>query len=151
MMMKDKEYNLDRFLKAQELMYPWALREIKNGRKQTHWMWYIFPQLKMLGRSSTALYYGIDNLEEAKAYLEHPILGTRLREISSVLLALETNDPLAVMGYPDNLKLCSCMTLFSRVTDDDNQVFIDVLTKFFDGVADPYTINLLNNKERESL
>ena len=62
--MKDKEYNLDRFLKAQELMYPWALREIKNGRKQTHWMWYIFPQLKMLGRSSTALYYGIDNLEE---------------------------------------------------------------------------------------
>ena len=149
--MKDKEYNLDRFLKAQELMYPWALREIKNGRKQTHWMWYIFPQLKMLGRSSTALYYGIDNLEEAKAYLEHPILGTRLREISSVLLALETNDPLAVMGYPDNLKLCSCMTLFSRVTDDNNQVFIDVLTKFFDGVADPYTINLLNNKEGESL
>ena len=108
--MKDKEYNLDRFLKAQELMYPWALREIKNGRKQTHWMWYIFPQLKMLRRSSTALYYGIDNLEEAKAYLEHPILGTRLREISSVLRALETNDPLAVMGYPDNLKLCSCMT-----------------------------------------
>lgn len=150
MMMKDKEYNLDRFLKAQELMYPWALREIKNGRKQTHWMWYIFPQLKMLGRSSTALYYGIDNLEEAKAYLEHPILGTRLREISSVLLALETNDPLAVMGYPDNLKLCSCMTLFSMATED-NQVFIDVLTKFFDGVADPYTINLLNNKEGESL
>ena len=148
--MKDKEYNLDRFLKAQELMYPWALREIKNGRKQTHWMWYIFPQLKMLGRSSTALYYGIDNLEEAKAYLEHPILGTRLREISSVLLALETNDPLAVMGYPDNLKLCSSMTLFSRVTKD-NQVFIDVLAKFFDGVADPYTINLLNNKEGESL
>ena len=148
--MKDKEYNLDRFLKAQELMYPWALREIKNGRKQTHWMWYIFPQLKMLGRSSTALYYGIDNLEEAKAYLEHPILGTRLREISSVLLALETNDPLAVMGYPDNLKLCSSMTLFSRATED-NQVFIDVLTKFFDGVADPYTINLLNNKEGESL
>lgn len=148
--MKDKEYNLDRFLKAQELMYPWALREIKNGRKQTHWMWYIFPQLKMLGRSSTALYYGIDNLEEAKAYLEHPILGTRLREISSVLLALETNDPLAVMGYPDNLKLCSCMTLFSMATED-NQVFIDVLTKFFDGVADPYTINLLNNKEGESL
>ena len=150
MMMKDKEYNLDRFLKAQELMYPWALREIKNGRKQTHWMWYIFPQLKMLGRSSTALYYGIDNLEEAKAYLEHPILGTRLREISSVLLALETNDPLAVMGYPDNLKLCSSMTLFSMATED-NQVFIDVLTKFFDGVADPYTINLLNNKEGESL
>lgn len=148
--MKDKEYNLDRFLKAQELMYPWALREIKNGRKQTHWMWYIFPQLKMLRRSSTALYYGIDNLEEAKAYLEHPILGTRLREISSVLRALETNDPLAVMGYPDNLKLCSCMTLFSKATED-NQVFVDVIAKFFDGVADPYTINLLNNKEGENL
>lgn len=127
-----------------------GFEEIKNGRKQTHWMWYIFPQLKMLGRSSTALYYGIDNLEEAKAYLEHPILGTRLREISSVLLALETNAPLAVMGYPDNLKLCSSMTLFSMATED-NQVFIDVLTKFFDGVADPYTINLLNNKEGESL
>jgi len=147
--MKDKEYNLDRFLKAQELMYPWALREIKNGRKQTHWMWYIFPQLKMLGRSSTALYYGIDNLEEAKAYLEHPILGTRLREISSELLALETNDPLAVMGYPDNLKLCSCMTLFSRATED-NQVFIDVITKFFDGGFDAYTMDFLN-KEGKSL
>ena len=148
--MKDKEYNLDRFLKAQELMYPYALREIKNGRKQTHWMWFIFPQLKALGQSSTALYYGIDNLEEAKAYLEHPILGTRLREISSVLRALETNDPLAVMGYPDNLKLCSCMTLFSKATED-NQVFVDVIAKFFDGVADPYTINLLNNKKGENL
>ena len=104
--MKDKEYNLDRFLKVQELMYPWALREIKSGRKLTHWMWFIFPQLKVLGQSSTALYYGIEDLDEAKQYLAHPVLGTRLKEISEALLSLETNDPYKVMGDIDALKPC---------------------------------------------
>ena len=104
--MKNKEYNLDRFLKAQELMYPRALREMQTGRKRTHWMWFVFPQLKVLGQSSTSLYYGIEDFDEAKQYLAHPVLGTRLKEISEVLLSLETNDPYKVMGDIDALKPC---------------------------------------------
>ena len=141
--MTKKDYDLNRFLKAQELMYPWALREMKNGKKQSHWMWFIFPQLKALGRSSTAIYYGIEDIGEARAYIEHPILGARLREISQALLELDTNDALAVMGHPDNLKLCSCMTLFSRAAQDD-RVFEAVINKFFNGNADAYTQELLD-------
>ena len=141
--MTKKDYDLNRFLKAQELMYPWALREMKNGKKQSHWMWFIFPQLKTLGRSSTAIYYGIEDIGEARAYIEHPILGARLREISQALLELDTNDALAVMGHPDNLKLCSCMTLFSRAAQDD-RVFEAVINKFFNGNADAYTQELLD-------
>lgn len=141
--MKDKEYNLDRFLKAQELMYPWALREIKNGRKQTHWMWFIFPQLKALGQSSTALYYGIEDLDEAKQYLAHPVLGTRVKEISEVLLSLETNDPYRVMGEIDGLKLCSSMTLFAEIEGYDS-VFGKVIDKYYNGNKDMNTIRILN-------
>ena len=103
---------LERFVKAQAYDYDAALREIRGGRKRSHWMWYIFPQLQGLGFSSTAQYYGIRDLEEAKDYMEHPLLGERLVEISAALLTLDTNDPSAVMGYPDDLKLRSCMTLF---------------------------------------
>ena len=141
--MKDKEYNLERFLKAQELMYPWALREIKNGRKQTHWMWFIFPQLKVLGQSSTALYYGIEDLDEAKQYLAHPVLGTRVKEISEVLLSLETNDPYRVMGDIDGLKLCSSMTLFAEIEGYDS-VFGKVIDKYYNGNKDMNTIRILN-------
>ena len=141
--MKDKEYNLDRFLKAQELMYPWALMEIKNGRKQTHWMWFIFPQLKALGQSSTALYYGIEDLDEAKQYLAHPVLGTRVKEISEVLLSLETNDPYRVMGEIDGLKLCSSMTLFAEIEGYDS-VFGKVIDKYYNGNKDMNTIRILN-------
>ena len=141
--MKDKEYNLDRFLKVQELMYPWALREIKNGRKQTHWMWFIFPQLKALGQSSTALYYGIEDLDEAKQYLAHPVLGTRVKEISEVLLSLETNDPYRVMGKIDGLKLCSSMTLFAEVEGYDS-VFGKVIDKYYNGNKDMNTIHILH-------
>ena len=140
--MKDKEYNLDRFLKAQELMYPWALREIKNGRKQTHWMWFIFPQLKALGQSSTALYYGIEDLDEAKQYLAHSVLGARLKEISEVLLNLKTNDPYRVMGDIDGMKLCSSMTLFAEVAGYDS-VFGKVIDKYYNGKKDMNTIRLL--------
>ena len=140
--MKDKEYNLDRFLKVQELMYPWALREIKNGRKQTHWMWFIFPQLKALGQSSTALYYGIEDLDEAKQYLAHPVLGTRVKEISEVLLSLETNDPYRVMGEIDGLKLCSSMTLFAEIEGYDS-VFGKVIDKYYNGDKDMNTIRIL--------
>ena len=135
----EKEYDLNRFLKAQELMYPWALREIKNGRKQTHWMWFIFPQLKALGQSNTALYYGIEALDEAKQYLAHPVLGTRLKEISEALLSLETNDPYKVMGDIDGLKLCSSMTLFAEVEGYDS-VFGKVIDKYYGGKRDVNTI-----------
>ena len=146
--MKDKEYNLDRFLKAQELMYPWALREIKNGRKQTHWMWFIFPQLKALGHSHTALYYGIEDLDEAKQYLAHPVLGTRLKEISEALLSLETNDPYKVMGGIDSLKLCSSMTLFAEIEGYDS-VFGKIIDKYYNGNKDMNTIRILTDTEKE--
>ena len=139
----EKEYDLNRFLKAQELMYPWALREIKNGRKQTHWMWFIFPQLKALGQSNTALYYGIEDLDEAKQYLAHPVLGTRLKEISKVLLNLKTNDPYRVMGDIDGLKLCSSMTLFAEVEGYDS-VFGKVIDKYYNGNKDMNTIHILH-------
>lgn len=141
--MKDKKYNLNRFLKAQEIMYPWALREIKNGRKQTHWMWFIFPQLKALGQSNTALYYGIEDLDEAKQYLAHSVLGARLKEISEVLLNLETNDPYRVMGGIDALKLCSSMTLFAEI-EGYSSIFGKVIDKYYDGNKDMNTVHLLN-------
>ena len=124
-------------------MYPRALREIKNGRKQTHWMWFIFPQLKALGQSSTALYYGIEDLDEAKQYLAHPVLGTRVKEISEVLLSLETNDPYRVMGEIDGLKLCSSMTLFAEIEGYDS-VFGKVIDKYYNGNKDMNTIRILN-------
>lgn len=151
--MGTKQYRLDRFIQAQERTYQGALQEITEGKKRNHWMWYIFPQLRALGRSSTAQYYGIEDIEEAKAYLAHPILGTRLREISRALLSLKTHDPLEVMGHPDHLKLCSCMTLFALAEGSD-AVFSLVLDKFYGGVMDGLTVELLQadtygqNKER---
>ncbi|MBR2024943.1 MAG: DUF1810 domain-containing protein [Clostridia bacterium] len=136
-------YYLERFLDAQKDSYECALNEIKNGRKESHWMWFIFPQLKELGYSGMAKFYGISDLDEAKAYVEHPILGARLREISSALLSLDENNPRRVMGHPDHLKLCSSMTLFAKATDD-NKVFIDVINKFYDGNMDLITLKLIS-------
>ena len=147
-------YDLERFVKAQEYDYDTALREIRGGRKRSHWMWYIFPQLKGLGYSSTSQYYGIRDLDEAKAYLQHPVLGPRLVEISEALLTLDTDDAGAVMGYPDNLKLHSCMTLFELAAFDlsapelylsapELYVFSRVLEKFFAGHQDRRTRELL--------
>lgn len=135
-------YNLDRFIQAQEDSYESALAEIKNGLKRTHWMWYIFPQLKGLGRSSTAKYFGIENLEEAKLYLEHPVLGMRIKEISEALLSLETNDPYKVMGGIDGLKLCSSMTLFAEIEGYDS-IFGKVIDKYYNGNKDMNTIRIL--------
>lgn len=140
--MSEDKYNLERFLTAQERDYGQALQEIRGGRKRSHWMWYIFPQLKDLGYSSTAKYYGIRDLDEAKAYLAHPILRERLIEISEALLHLKTDDPEHVFGYPDNLKLRSCMTLFAN-TDTNDPVFNDVLGKFFSGKPDERTLDLI--------
>ncbi len=139
--------HLEKFHKAQEKDYKTALREIQNGRKDSHWMWYIFPQLKGLGRSGMADYYGISNINEAKQYLADPVLGPRLLEISSALLEIDTNDAEKVMGYPDHLKLKSCMTLFAAA-DPHNEIFQKVLQKYFNGEKDQKTLWLL--KQRDS-
>ena len=133
---------LDRFRRAQDGDYETALREIRNGRKRSHWMWYIFPQLKGLGFSSTAEYYGVRDLEEARDYMEDPVLSTRLVEISGALLELDSSDPTAVLGYPDDLKLRSCMTLF-ELAAPDQPVFARVLEKFYGGRRDSRTLSLL--------
>ena len=124
--------NLERFVIAQERDYKIALNEIKNGRKRSHWIWYIFPQLKGLGHSYNSEFYGLQDLDEAKNYLSHPVLGKRLIEITEALLALQENDPRIVMnGEIDAMKLKSCMTLFASVSGDENSIFKKVLEKFF--------------------
>lgn len=136
-------YNLNRFIEAQKDSFPYALSEIKAGQKRSHWMWYIFPQLKDLGRSSTAIYYGIVDLDEAKAYMDEPYLRENLLMITKELLSLKESDPRLVMGYPDDLKLRSCMTLF-EIAAPDVPEFGLVLDKFYNGVRDKRTIDLLN-------
>ena len=134
-------YDLERFHKAQKFDYPVALGEIKNGRKESHWMWYIFPQLKELGYSSTAKYYGLTK-DEAKAYINDEILKSRLIEISQALLELTSSNATEILGYPDDLKLKSCMTLFSEIAPEI-EVFDQVLQKFFSGKKDDKTLKLL--------
>ena len=135
---------LERFVQAQADSYARALREIKSGRKTSHWMLYIFPQLSGLGHSQTARYYAIRDRAEAEAYLAHPVLGKRLLEISSELLKLESSDATAVMGWPDDLKLKSSMTLFSLVSREP--VFRQVLEKYFRGEEDAYTVQAISRQ-----
>ncbi|MBR3975727.1 MAG: DUF1810 domain-containing protein [Clostridia bacterium] len=141
--MENKDYKIKRFYYEHRLNYDTALREIKNERKDTHWIWYIFPQLKVLGRSDTAKYYGIENIGEAKAYYDDPYLGEKLREICYALLECKSSNPLEVMGYPDNLKLRSSMTLFYIATGDE--LFKKVLDKFYDGREDLQTVAFLQS------
>lgn len=136
--------DLDRFLQAQSYQYETALKEIQNGRKQSHWMWYIFPQLRGLGQSSMAWEYGIADLEEAKAYLAHPILGARLLEICNAALNASSNNAVEVFGFPDNLKLRSSMTLF-EATDPQQPIFGQILMKFFNGERDLATLRMLSS------
>ncbi len=136
------QYTLQRFIDRQKEYFPTALKEIQNGRKQSHWMWWIFPQLKELGYSSISKEYGISGLEEAKAYLEEPILRENMIEICNALLSLDTNDPYKVMGSTDGMKLRSSMTLFSEA-DPDNDVFKAVLDKYYGGRKDSKTLKLL--------
>ena len=137
--------DLDRFLYAQELTYDKALDEVRNGKKESHWMWFIFPQIIGLGVSDTAMLYSISGIGEAKLYLEHEILGPRLVEITKEVLSLETDDPVEVCGEVDALKLNSSMTLFDYVSDDET-VFSDVINKFYDGKKDEKTLQLIKKR-----
>ncbi len=139
--MTQDNHNLNRFVEAQEYSYPIALGELREGRKRSHWMWYIFPQLKYLGHSYNSQFYGISGIEEATAYLQHPVLGPRLREVSEAILNLPTTDPRGVFGGIDALKLRSSMTLFDRVFPDD--IFSRVLDKYFSSRRDPRTLKIL--------
>lgn len=134
--------SLDRFLKAQAGSYDAALSEIRAGHKRSHWIWYIFPQIQGLGFSSTAQYYAISDLEEAKAYLREPTLRAHLLEISEALLTLSSSDPTEVMGWPDDLKLRSSMTLFAEA-EPECDVFQKVLDKFYGGAKDRRTLDIL--------
>ena len=137
--------SLHRFLTAQEQSYPQALTEIRQGKKQTHWMWYVFPQLRGLGRSGTAHFYGIENKAEATAYLAHPVLGARLREITEAALAHRDKTALQIFGHPDNLKFHSSLTLFSAVSPAaDRTLFTAALNLFFAGIPDAQTLTLLS-------
>ena len=140
-MKNTNESPLKKFLTAQEGVYPKALAEIRSGKKKTHWMWFIFPQLRALGFSDMAKTYGIADLDEAKAYLADPILGTRLRQITEALLNLGQQDPVKIFGDIDAMKLRSCMTLFARV--DEDSVFTKVLQQYFDGKDDDKTNTIL--------
>ncbi len=134
--------SIKRFVDAQESDYNTALAEIRAGRKGSHWIWYIFPQIAGLGRSGTATYYAIKDMGEAREYLAHPVLRQRLLEISEALLELDGGDPLAVMGSPDDLKLRSSMTLFA-LAEPECEVFQKVLDKYYGGKMDQRTVSIL--------
>ena len=139
-----QDFELIRFEDAQENIYPEVIAELRNGRKQSHWMWFIFPQLDGLGNSPTTKRYSIKSVEEAKAYLDHPLLGKRLLECFAILVGVQNRTAEQIFGYPDYLKLQSCVTLFS-IVDLLQEVFNQVLGKYYNNKKDQRTIDLLNN------
>ncbi len=140
------ENDLDKFVSAQNRDYDMALAEIKKGRKRGHWIWYIFPQVSGLGMSSTSAFYGIDTIEQASRYLEHPLLGKRLVEISKAILEINGKTANQILGSPDDLKLRSSMTLFNLLPNT-NPVFQAVLDKYFNGKPDQRTIDILTTSK----
>lgn len=135
-------YNLNRFLSAQADNYDDALRELQGGRKRSHWMWYVFPQIDGLAFSSTSKFYAIKSVDEARAYLNHPVLGSRLQECAAALLRIEGRSAREILGSPDDLKLCSSATLFASVAIEDS-VFHQLLDKYFQGQRDDKTLQRL--------
>ncbi len=135
-------HNLQRFVEAQNPVYEQVCMELRKGQKDRHWMWFIFPQLRGLGHSEMANKFGISSRQEAEAYLEHPILGSRLTECTQLVNNVHNRSINQIFGYPDNLKFRSSMTLFASVTSD-NQVFKDALEKYFGGELDPFTVERL--------
>ncbi|CAH0300674.1 DUF1810 domain-containing protein [Rhodococcus fascians] len=141
------EYDLQRFVDAQDPVWNVVVKELKAGRKQTHWMWFVFPQLAGLGRSATAQHFGIADLIEAELYLSHEVLGPRLKKAAQLTLAVEGSTVDEIFGYPDNLKLHSSMTLFAEATKGQS-VFVEVLQKYFSGEFDAVTLDLLDERYR---
>ncbi len=136
-------YDLKRFTAAQEGIYGGVLAEIRSGRKRSHWMWFIFPQIDGLGHSPTAMYYAIKGIAEARAYLDHPLLGARIKECTEAVLAVEGRSASAFFGYPDDMKLKSSMTLFAAVAEGPDSVFSRVLDKYYGGEKDGATLRIL--------
>ena len=143
--MQNDLYDLNRFINAQDKIYNRVLAELKNGRKRSHWMWYIFPQFDGLAQSTTSKHYAIKSREEAIAYLNHPVLGTRLKECTDLILLIEGKTVSEIFGYPDDLKLFSSMTLFSEVANDS--IFADVLDQYFQSDRDQKTLQLIKKLE----
>ena len=141
---RDAPSDLNRFTSAQEGIYDRALTELRTGKKRTHWMWFIFPQIDGLGHSPTTKYYAIKNLEEARRYLNHPVLGPRLLGCAAAVLSIEGRSVSEIFGYPDDLKLKSSMTLFARVAEPGS-IFVKVLDKYYAGERDVRTRQLLEN------
>lgn len=137
--------NLDRFILAQETTYELALAEIRNGKKSSHWMWYIFPQVEGTGKSAMSQRYAISGLAEAKDFLQHPVLGARLRKISNALLLIEGKSAIDIFDRTDARKLKACMTLFS-LADPEESVFIQVLDKYFEGRFNQHTVRFLRER-----
>ena len=136
-------YQLERFLDAQQGVYESVVEELRSGRKDGHWMWYVFPQLAGLGRSAMAYDYGIKSLGEARAYCEHPVLGGRLRECTRIVVGVEGRSAAEIFGHPDDLKFRSSMTLFDCVAEGDG-LFRDALAMYYGGVPDPLTLSMLD-------
>ena len=141
------EYDLQRFVDAQDSVWTAVTKELKAGRKQTHWMWFVFPQLAGLGRSATAQHFGIADLTEAQLFLSHEVLGPRLQKAARLTVGIEARTVDAIFGYPDNLKLQSSMTLFAEATSGTS-VFDEVLQKYFDGESDSATLDFLDERYR---
>lgn len=139
-----RPFDLSRFTNAQQSIYDSVLAELRSGRKRTHWMWYIFPQIDGLGHSATSKHYAIKSLEEARQYLNHPVLGKRLLECAEAVFTIEGRSASEIFGYPDDLKLKSSMTLFAYVADP-HSVFARILDKYFNGERDGLTLQLLEN------
>jgi uncharacterized protein (DUF1810 family) len=136
----DDPYNLNRFVQAQDSVYEEVLSELKNGAKVSHWMWFIFPQIRGLGRSPASIEFAISSHEEARTYLQHPLLGARLKECARLVLSTEGRTIQQIFGSPDDMKLRSSMTLFAQVASGNN-IFLKVLDKYFQGVPDPLTLD----------
>jgi len=136
--------SLNRFIQAQQKVYPQVLKELQYGQKTSHWMWFIFPQIDGLGHSSTAKYYSLKTIKEAKEYLTHPVLGKRLLECSKIILEIENKTADDIFGYPDNAKLKSSMTLLNFVSPEHKE-FAEVLKKYFSGKQDEQTLSILQN------
>jgi len=141
----DDPHDLQRFIDAQSTVIDEVRNELRAGRKRSHWMWFIFPQMKGLGFSEMARRFGIASLAEAQAYLAHPVLGPRLRECTQLVTAVQGKSALEILGSPDDQKFCSSVTLFARATTD-NQVFLDALNKYYRGTFDAATLKLLGER-----